>query len=344
MLMSERFRNLILIVVFALVFGLVFVQVYAILHEAGHGLAGLAFGGRITDFDVSIFDMGAHVGLDGEFNRLQAAVIDVGGLALPLLVWLLLVLLLPQEDGQPLFWSKLLLSMTLCSLLVWMFLPLLALKGDLPPGEDVTRFLAHSGLHPLVVGASAWALFLAGWALFLRRTGEARRARDRWYAWTVDPKHPHRKLYLVGIAGVLAGIFILAFTQLSVRQDLNPAPAGYLQVAQIDLDAQAHEDEVLYRFTAREGEPVGVYVRIENVDTPYLDLTLVGADGQAYVLLHGESFSADTGDSQGTYGLASGEARLVLTSRVSPGTLEIYLEETPGNAPASATRTNCAAA
>jgi hypothetical protein len=70
-------------------------------------------------------------------------------------------------------------------------------------------------------------------------------------------------------------------------------------------------------------------VHIENIDTPYLDLILVGADGQAYGLLHGQDFSTEASDSQGSYGLATGEAQIVLTSQASPGTLTIYVEETP---------------
>ena len=39
---------------------------YTALHEGGHALAGLSFGGRITDFNVNFFNLGAHVGIDGK--------------------------------------------------------------------------------------------------------------------------------------------------------------------------------------------------------------------------------------------------------------------------------------
>jgi hypothetical protein len=322
---SERLRHIFLILVIALTVGLA----YTTLHEGGHALAGLAFGGRVTDFNVNFFDLGAHVGLGGDFSRAQNAVINVSGVTLPLLAWLALILLLPRRDGFLLLWTKIILSMgTLNTLLAWIILPILALNGNAPPGDDVTRFLSNSGLHPLAVAAGAALLYIAGWTLFLRRTGDLRQGLTSLrLASTPGTVVPRRWL-------VIAGLVVLAFLVLAILGfyfllDGGSGPQGYSRAAQVDLSERAYENETLYRFTAQEGELVGISVHIENIDTPYLDLILVGADGQAYGLLHGQDFSTEASDSQGSYGLATGEAQIVLTSQASPGTLTIYVEETP---------------
>jgi len=42
---------------------------YTTLHEGGHALAGLAFGGRITEFNVNFFNLlHAHVSIAGEYR------------------------------------------------------------------------------------------------------------------------------------------------------------------------------------------------------------------------------------------------------------------------------------
>src|SRR5512146_46728 len=96
------------------------------LHEGGHALAGLAFGGRITNFNINFFNLGAYVGIDGKFSPVQSAVINVSGVALPFLAWVLLMLVLPKKDADNLQWIKIITAMGFVnSLLAWVILPFL---------------------------------------------------------------------------------------------------------------------------------------------------------------------------------------------------------------------------
>ena len=99
---------------------------YTTLHEGGHALAGLAFGGKVSDFNVNFFNLSApHVNIDGTFTPSRHAVINVSGAGLPLLVWFLLMLLLPKRSGFVLQWTKIIFTMgTLNTLLAWIILPL----------------------------------------------------------------------------------------------------------------------------------------------------------------------------------------------------------------------------
>ena len=135
---------------------------YTALHEGGHALAGLSFGGRITDFNVNFFNLGAHVGIDGKFSQSQLAVINVSGVILPFLAWALMMLALPKKDIANLQWIKIISAMGFInSLLAWVILPFLYLAGKAPPSDDVTKFIHNSGLPALAVGLSApWFVYL----------------------------------------------------------------------------------------------------------------------------------------------------------------------------------------
>src|SRR5450759_2969470 len=163
---SERLK----VAGFTLLIALGVALAYTVLHEGGHALAGLAFGGTVREIDVNFFNLGAHVNIDGSFSRYQEAVINVSGAALPFLVWLVLTFALPKEGSPLVLWAKFIASAgTLCSLLAWVVIPFLYIKNDAPAGDDVTRFLANSGLPPLAVAFGALVLFVGGWFLFVRR-------------------------------------------------------------------------------------------------------------------------------------------------------------------------------
>ncbi len=150
---------------------------YTTLHEAGHALVGLAFGGKITDFNVNFFNLSAHVGIDGQFTLPQSAAINVAGASLPLLVWFLVMLLLPKRIGLTLQWTKIVSAMGfLNTLLAWIILPFLFLSNSAPPADDVTHFIENSGFPPLAVAVVALAVYVTGWVVFALRIGDLRTA------------------------------------------------------------------------------------------------------------------------------------------------------------------------
>ena len=58
--------------------------VYTVLHESGHALVGLAFGGTITAFNTNFLNLTAHVGIEGNFSILQQCLVAVAGVSFPL--------------------------------------------------------------------------------------------------------------------------------------------------------------------------------------------------------------------------------------------------------------------
>ena len=99
----------------------------------------------------------------------------------------------------------------------------------------------------------------------------------------------------------------------------------YILIANEQLSEMDHNDGTIAGFQLTDETDVSIIVRVERLNTPFIDVTLQSAQGDPIVLLHGEGFSVDVNSSQGQYRLSSGDYRIVLTSRKSPGILKVYL-------------------
>ena len=122
---------------------------YTFLHEAGHALAGWLFGQSLTEFDVSFWDLSAHVGLTGaDLTLAQLAFQSAAGTLLPLLIWIVFISLVPRKSNFTMETMKLLSSMVVVNtLLTWIFIPILFMLGK-APSDDVTNFLIYSQMPP----------------------------------------------------------------------------------------------------------------------------------------------------------------------------------------------------
>jgi hypothetical protein len=309
---------------FLLLIALAVALAYTTLHEGGHALAGLAFGGRIGEFNINFFNLGAHVNIDGGFSRSQNAVINVSGAGLPLLAWLVLILALPKKGSPLVQWTKFIASAgTLFTLLAWVIIPFLYLKNSAPVGDDVTKFIANSGLLPLAVAFSSLTLFAGGWLLFALRSEGMRTALNMQF--TVDGK-PVTAWHWALAGGVV--VLVLAGAGMLVTSTLGSDPAqppqGYDLAATVDLSGRDMQAEAIASFNLAEAGDAAILLRLTGIDTRYIDMTLVPSQGGPLLLLHSEDFSSEASASQDQYRLPAGEYKIMLTSRKSPGILEVY--------------------
>ena len=97
----ERTRNNspVMLLIALILFDLLFVFfLYTFLHELGHALAGWFFGQSLTVFDVSFWDLSAHVCMTGgQLTQAQLAMQSAAGMLLPLLTWASLILIVPRK-------------------------------------------------------------------------------------------------------------------------------------------------------------------------------------------------------------------------------------------------------
>jgi hypothetical protein len=304
---------------------------YTFLHEGGHAIAGWLFGQSLAEFDVSFWDLSAHVGMTGrELTQAQLAIRAVAGASLPFIVWVIFISLVPRTAGFSLEVLKFLSSMTVVNtLLVWIILPILYLLRSAPP-DDVTNFLRYSQMPPVLLSVTALILYVRGWSLLLSKIDGLR--NEFLLFSTTDPRR------LLNGAGktipvlaslmalcVLTALALNGFAGATAVDPFSPPP-GFDLAARIDLSTQPYSNEALAQFTLTEPTLMGVFLTVRDINTPYFDLSVTGLDGFSSTVLHGEGYRADRDGGLWEESLQPGTYQIVLTSRQSPGNISLYID------------------
>lgn len=309
-------------IVVALIVGALVLQMYVLLHEGGHAIAGMAFGGTLTSLEVAFWDFGAHVGFRESFSGWRRSLISVAGTAMPLLAWLAFILVMPRRTGAVAGWLKLVASAgTLNTLLPWIVIPL---AGRRPPGDDVTHFLENAGLVPWSVAAVVSIAYVSGWILFLLRIPGVRPFIS---SLAQSPVGGGERRWMVAITAVaLASVAVGAGMSARAERWIPDVPAELEQVVTVSLGERARTVEAIHALTVREAGEVRVFALLKDVDEGPLSLELHGPGGFVHTLFRGNNeFRAGraTVDS-GYLMLAPGEYRVVLSSPKGHGTVSVW--------------------
>lgn len=176
--MSQKQKTILCLVLFAPVWLLL----YTILHEGGHALVILAYGGRIDSFWV--LGPNAHVSAHGGvYSPFGEGLKHIAGLLLPCIISGIALLFYRPKEKFPgyHFCYFLVLISPVFSLLVWIIFPIVSLFSLPPQGEDVMQFLRETGLHPLVVSLGALTAGLL-FIFFMHKKGLLKNVfRSSWY-------------------------------------------------------------------------------------------------------------------------------------------------------------------
>lgn len=171
-MLAPRFAGPVATVAWLLLATLVFVQVYLLLHEAGHALAAWSVGGTVRTVDARPWSPRAHAAYDlPGVSDAARAFVTAGGTLLPYAVWALALLAFPRRLSAPYALMRLAATLgILVGLAPWMVLPWPAFRAA-APGDDVVRFTLVSGWPPAAVAGLAAALLLGGAAWAWWRVG-----------------------------------------------------------------------------------------------------------------------------------------------------------------------------
>ncbi|HEX2979367.1 MAG TPA: M50 family metallopeptidase [Anaerolineaceae bacterium] len=326
-------RNVIYLLLAIVASFLVSLFLYVLFHEGGHALVGALFGGKITELNLNFWDMSAHAGIDGDFTRPQQALISVAGVSVPLLAWFLVANFLPRKQNPVAGLFTLFLTMIAVNpLLAWVLLPIMTLFGE-RPGDDSVNFLGYTGVHPLVVTAVALLIYVGAIAWYLKRLGgvQVLRATLRGETVEIDAPAPRRTLagLWIGVAAVAAlGLATGAFANGGAFYgDPYRVPEGFTLLAEVDLSQQAYTDADLASFALGQPTLISLFVNPRQLNATYLDLELVGPDGQPMQILHGEGYRASNDRMQMSWELDPGNYSIVLTSDQEPGVVAIYWKQ-----------------
>lgn len=137
---------------------IILLYLYTFLHEGGHALVAVLNGATITRF---VLGMNAHMSFSGgSFTPFSESLRHIGGMLLPVLLLFPTLFAYRREVGSVFyhcFYFILSVGFT-GSILAWVVIPVVSMVSTPPPGDDVTKFLASSGIHPLAVTLGAMAL------------------------------------------------------------------------------------------------------------------------------------------------------------------------------------------
>jgi hypothetical protein len=308
---------------------------YTFLHEGGHALFGLLFGGTLTSFSVNFFNFSAHAGIDGDFSTAQRAIISAAGISLPLTVWAVWMGLVPRRANPLLDSLKILTSIgTINTLLAWIFIPFFYLAGR-APGDDSTNFLRLTGIPPLLLSALALLVYIGGWAWMLARIDDWRNIIPRLRAGFGDLQAPGAVRTLVAM-GVVSGVVLaaLAGTSLLISQSNSTwAPAGYTPVLDVDLAHSSFTAAPVYDFTLIEPGQVSLYFVINDIRSGPLKLELSGPGDDHPTFA--QFFDREVSIGRATVHpqdleLVPGDYQVLLTAPENPGSIQLFVNGVPG--------------
>ena len=330
--MKQTKTSSILLLIVLMLFTVLFVFfLYTFLHEAGHAILGLSFGQTLTEFNVNFWDFSAHVGMSGEeLSQSQLAMRSVAGASLPLLIWGIFISLVPRKASFILEVLKLVSSMAVINtLLAWIILPVLFFLEKEPP-DDVTNFLRYSQMPPLLLMLTAIILYAGAWIFFLSKIQGLRNEfllfrRMNHEPLTTETRKPVF-IMITTLALCILFTFVLNYPAYNNSLDKFSPPEGFVSVAEIDLSTQDYSTETLAEFIVDQPTYVGVFISVNNIDTTYFDLSVVGLENFHSIVLHGEGYNANRDGGLWEEKLQPGIYQLVLTSHQSPGTASVYLK------------------
>lgn len=136
-------------------------MLYTLLHEGGHALVAVLYGGKINRL---VLGFNAHVTYTGaNFTRTGEALMNSAGALLPT-VCMGIALAVYDRNVKHFVYHYLFALFSLAvtgSFAAWVAIPLISLFSVPPAGDDVTKFLEVSGMDPLLVSGIALLLIIA---------------------------------------------------------------------------------------------------------------------------------------------------------------------------------------
>jgi hypothetical protein len=140
------------------------------LHEGGHALVVLAYGGTIDNF---ILGLNAHVRYHGtNFTLFGEALFHVAGMLLPTITGAVAICFYKPKIrfiGYHICYTIGSVSLVF-TMMVWVVIPVISLFTLPPQGDDVTKFLDAIGVNPLFVSFGALLLITAFVVLMYKKS------------------------------------------------------------------------------------------------------------------------------------------------------------------------------
>ena len=247
---------------------------YAFLHEAGHALVGLAYGGTIKSF--VFWNLNAHVRIvNVEYTVFGVSLMHIAGLLLPLIACALAAGFYSVKvkfTGYHI--CHFLASITIIgSMILWVVMSFRSLFTVFPPGEDVVNFLDTTSFHPLIVALGI--LFLTGaYTIFCAAKGMYAKNLSFFYIGKVqaDDKTSRKRALNKAAIGLLfatalaltAAVFV-SYEPLSIFNTSDTIADARIESDRIYTFSVQKERQYFFSFEIRaQGPMTGIIIQNDN--------------------------------------------------------------------------------
>lgn len=259
------------------------ILLYVFVHEGGHALLVLFFGGTVTEFEVNFLMSSPHVRYVGTGDPMQRAMISLGGPLLPLVLVVPLTFLLRRTRSIMLQGASLLfLGSLLSTLIVSVAISLNYGFGSVQPNEDVTKFLFYSGFNPFVVAGGFFVLFVAILAFLLKVGG----INDVYVRVVKVLRGPADKRSPIVVARVIIAVLLLASGVGIIQNTMKRGtpvsqPLSYHTKIDVHLQDVKADSTFFHTFAVEEST---VFDFVYSLDTrSEITLRLVNLAGESFV-------------------------------------------------------------
>ena len=311
------------------VVGVIFL--YAFLHEGGHALFVLLFGGTITKFEVNFLVHYPHISYVGITEPMQTALISLAGVIVPLTFVIPLTLFLPRLRNV---WAQgislLFLGSLLPSLVVSLVVSLAYGFGAVQSSEDVAKFLFFSGFNPFIV-AGGFFILLVAILVFLLKVGKVKDTYVSVIRALRGPKGK-RSPVLVGRVIVVAVLVVLGASMIEdMMKDETPVSQPLHYHTKVDVNLQDIEPGTTIYHTFQVENPL-IFDFVYSLDTASgVTLRLSNLDGEPFVFSNQDYVVMYQGSGQLTQAYFAGFTLLEgnYALEVSPGgfgSLTMYID------------------
>jgi len=201
---------------------LALIYLYTFLHEGGHALVAIMYGGRIDSF---VLGFNAHITTSGaNFTPLGEALFYAAGVLLPALSLAVALKFYNRNIKSRIFHYlyALFTLMIIGSFLAWVAIPLISMFTEPPAGDDVSKFLEVSGLNPLPVSfITLMLMFLL--ALIASKKGVFSKAREQLSSLSQWEDGQYKKARTLGpVSIILPFILLLVLVGFGAYHILQP--------------------------------------------------------------------------------------------------------------------------
>ncbi len=292
---------------------------YVTVHEAGHAIMAVTFGAELNYFSTNLLD--ARVFYDGRLTSIQTAIVYASGAGLPMLLWLIFIITSPtRPESRILEYIKVFSIVVPFSLLAWVVIPIMYIRGNAPAGDDVTKFISASGVNALLVSVFSLALVITSFLIWKKKNPEARKV----FFFRDAPFAARKSIVILSFFAVLS-LVLMTFPWVN---HAGATQGNGTLLCSTALGGLEGEYEMCKFWVEPELDPeqISIIITLQNAAGELLNLELEDPRGDFTTLVNYRDFSVGSGRQSVKLDLPPGEYRVMMNAIETEGRIAVYLE------------------